>query len=305
MPFVKIADLNMHYETAGTGKNVLLLLHGNFASWRWWLPVLKHSPRGYRCYAPDMRGCGDTDRPEDGYAIARHAEDLGRLVQALELPRLHLVGHSLGGCVALEYALKNPGMIKSLTLVAPAPAEGQTVLKAMNNGRAYAGSAGDIHSAYRMSDRWGTTRKVFQRALGRMMRKEYIDCDFEALVDDAVRMSRDAAAGHMASLQGWDVRGALGDLKLPVLVVGGQDDELVPSEALVEVVEKMPQARLFIWPGMGHAPQLEYPQRFIRILTTFTDQHAVGACQRTRRIMCRVLLAMAKSRDPEVDLMWG
>ena len=76
MPFIKTSQLEMHYETGGRGKEVLLLLHGNFASWRWWQPILKNTPPGYRAYAPDMRGCGDTDQPEEGYTIVQHADDL-------------------------------------------------------------------------------------------------------------------------------------------------------------------------------------------------------------------------------------
>ncbi len=129
MPFVNTSDIDMHYETGGRGKSVLVFVHGNFASWRWWQPVLKDLSGGYRAYAPDMRGCGDSDRPADGYTIAQHADDLDHFIRALELPRLHLVGHSLGGCVAMEYALSRPKHLKTLTLVAPAPAEGQTVLQ--------------------------------------------------------------------------------------------------------------------------------------------------------------------------------
>jgi 3-oxoadipate enol-lactonase len=301
MPFVRTPDLNLHYETGGKGKDVLLLLHGNFASWRWWLPVLKNTPSGYRAYAPDLRGCGDSDRPEDGYTIAQHAEDLDQLVRALGLPRLHLVGHSLGGCVALEYALKMPDRIKTLTLVAPAPAEGKTVLKA-NGG--YAG-AGSIHSAYRMSERWGTTRNVFKRSLGRMMREEKIGSDFEALVDDAVRMSWDAAAGHIESLSRWDVRDALGELNLPVLVIGGQNDELIPPEALQKAVRKIPKGRLILWPGMGHTPQLEHPERFVRILKIFTGRHIAGTPQKIRNVFFRLMLAMAQARDQEPYLLCG
>jgi branched-chain amino acid transport system permease protein len=305
MPFVRTPDLNLHYETGGKGKDVLLLLHGNFASWRWWLPVLKNTPDGFRAYAPDLRGCGDSDRPEEGYTIARHAEDLDQLIRALGLPRLHLVGHSLGGCIALEYALKRPGRIKTLTLVAPAPAEGKTVLKATGHGGAYAGSAGTIHSAYRMSERWGTTRNVFKRSLGRMMQEDKVGDDFEALVDDAVRMSWDAAAGHIESLSRWDVRDALGGLNLPVLVIGGQNDELIPPGALREAVLKMPKARLIIWPAMGHAPQLEQPERFIRILKIFTSRHTNHMPQKIRNFFSRFTLAMAQTHYQEPYLLCG
>lgn len=97
MPFIQTSNLNIHYELAGKGDTVLVLVHGNFASWRWWRPVLDRLPAGYRAYAPDLRGCGDTDRPPDGYTIEQLAADLHAFARALGLPAFHLVGHSLGG----------------------------------------------------------------------------------------------------------------------------------------------------------------------------------------------------------------
>lgn len=293
----------MHYETSGKGKDVLLLLHGNFASWRWWLPILKNTPRGYCVYAPDMRGCGDTDRPEDGYTIAQHAEDTDQFIQALHLRRLHLVGHSLGGCVALEYTLKYPKRIKSLTLVAPAPAQGRTVLNATNCDDSFVNNADAMHSAFRLSERLGTTRKVLKRALSQMMPPEVIDGDFETLVDDAVRMSRNAAVGHVQTLNTWDVQDALGDLKLPVLIIGGRNDHLIPFQALQQTAQKLPNGRLIIWPRMGHTPQLVYPERFIKILLKFTKRHSAVTPTKIRKNICRLLLNMSKNPDHDAYLM--
>jgi len=297
MPFLRTSELNMHYETGGDGKEVLLLLHGNFASWRWWQPILKNTPRGYRAYAPDMRGCGDTDQPEEGYTIAQHAEDLDQLIGALRLKRLHLVGHSLGGCVALDYALSYPQRIKSLTLVAPAPAEGRSVINSSSYGNGFRSSSSTMHSAFRLSKSLGTHRKVMERALSRMMEPDLIDGDFEALVDDAVRMSQNAAVGHIETLNSWDVQDAIGQLCLPVLIIGGRNDHLIPPEALQKAAEKFPNGRLIIWPGMGHTPQLEQPERFNRILLKFTRQHSVARTTKIRKIFCRLFSRMFAAQD--------
>lgn len=303
MPFIKTDELNIHYETAGSGKEVLLLLHGNFASWRWWLPVLKNTPRGYRAYAPDMRGCGDSDHPPKGYTIAQHAMDLHQFIQKLRLPRLHLVGHSLGGCVALEYALKFPNRIKSLTLVAPAPAEGRSVLKTAY-GSSYVSSASALRGALRISERMGTTRRALQRVLSEMMCPDHIEADFEALVDDAVRMSQEAAVGHVQTLNKWDVRKDLGTLHLPVLIIGGQDDELIPPKNLQKAAKKLSNGRLIIWPRMGHAPQLESPQRFITILNKFTQQHKTVFARIIRYHLRRLLTVISDVCQHDYYLMY-
>ena len=292
MPFLKISELNIHYETGGSGKEVLVLLHGNFASWRWWQPLLKNIYSGYRAYAPDLRGCGDTDQPEEGYTIAQHAEDLNQLIGALRLKRLHLVGHSLGGCVALEYALNNPQRIKSLTLVAPAPAEGSSVINASNNGYGTSSSS-SLHSAFRLSESLGTYRRVMEKALSRLMNPDQIGSEFKALVDDAVRMSRNAAVGHIETLNCWDVRDLIGQLALPVLIIGGRNDRLISPEALQKAAEKFPNGRLIMWPKMGHTPQLEQPERFNKILFKFTRQHSMTRVAKMRKNICQLFASMS------------
>jgi 3-oxoadipate enol-lactonase len=297
LPFLRTSELNMHYETGGDGKEVLLLLHGNFASWRWWQPLLKNTPAGYRAYAPDLRGCGDTDQPEEGYTIAQHAEDLNQMIGALGFKRLHLVGHSLGGCVALDYALNNPRRIKTLTLVAPAPAEGLSVVKAASNGYIGTNCSSALLSAIRLSERLGTYRRVMEKALSGMMRPDRIGGDFEVLVDDAVRMSRNAAVGHVETLYCWDVRDVIGRLNLPVLIIGGCNDHLIPPEALQHAAEKFPNGRLILWPGMGHTPQLEHPERFNKILYKFTRQHSMTRAAKMRKRICRFFASMSNGRE--------
>jgi 3-oxoadipate enol-lactonase len=297
MPFLRTSQLNMHYETGGNGKEVLLLLHGNFASWRWWQPILKNTPGGYRAYAPDLRGCGDTDQPEEGYTIAQHAEDLNQMIGVLGLKRLHLVGHSLGGCVALEYALNHPRRIRTLTLVAPAPGQGATVIKASSNGYVSPSCPGTVLNAIRLAEQIGTYRRVMEKALTHMMKPDRIGGNFEVLVDDAVRMSPNAAAGHFETLNCWDVRGVMGQLSLPVLIIGGCNDQLISPEALRNAAEKFPNSRLIMWPGMGHTPQLEQPERFTKILYQFTRQHSLTRAARMRKKICGFFAGMSNGRD--------
>jgi len=136
MPFLDTPRLRIHYEEAGSGPEVFVLVHGNFASWRWWKPVLERIPKGWRAIAPDLRGCGETsggapDETLSAYGIPELAEDLAGLVGGLHLDAFHLVGHSLGGAVALEYALRHEPRVRSLTLAAPPPPTG---LAAMREG---------------------------------------------------------------------------------------------------------------------------------------------------------------------------
>jgi pimeloyl-ACP methyl ester carboxylesterase len=131
MPYVHTPGLDIHYQEAGEGPNVFLLVHGNFGSWRWWDGLLQALPPGFRAYAPDLRGCGDTagGASPETFEIAQLAGDLRAFADALGLRAFHLVGHSLGGAVALQFALDEPRRVRTLTLVTPAPATGLVALR--------------------------------------------------------------------------------------------------------------------------------------------------------------------------------
>jgi 3-oxoadipate enol-lactonase len=101
MAVLELKGRRIHYEMAGCGRTPLVLLHGNFASWRWWQPVFERLPAPFVAYAPVMRGCnGSPSNLFDGFEISLLAEDLELFVDALGLRRFHLVAHSLGGAVA-------------------------------------------------------------------------------------------------------------------------------------------------------------------------------------------------------------
>ena len=281
MPFTQTPSLNIHYELGGTGNDVLVLLHGNFASWRWWRPVLERLPANYRAYAPDLRGCGDTDQPTDGYNIQQLADDLYAFVTALELRPFHLVGHSLGGAVALQFALDHPEYIETTLLVAPAPAQGLSYkvsapsLAVMTEAQR-SRSLETLEGNYRFMRNIEINRPWMHQALSRMALKGMTDSDFKALVDDAARMAPEAMVGYLQSLDAWDVQAELSDLQRPILILWGTRDKIVPLEGLYRTARGLPQGRVIKWNDVGHAPQLEQPDRFIELLDDFTRRKSVS-----------------------------
>ena len=119
---VATGRLNVHLLSAGpaTGTPVVLL-HGNVSASRFWEETMLALAGTYRALAPDLRGYGETEaQPIDATRGLRDwSEDLQALVTALALDRFHLVGWSLGGGVAVQYAIDHPAALLSLTLVAP------------------------------------------------------------------------------------------------------------------------------------------------------------------------------------------
>src|SRR5882762_3212230 len=268
MPFLDTPRLRIHYEEAGSGPEVFVLVHGNFASWRWWKPVLERLPAGWRAIAPDLRGCGETsggapDETRSAYGIPELAEDLAGLVDGLQLDAFHLVAHSLGGAVALQYALRHEPRVRSLTLAAPPPPTG---LAAMREGTSTTArilrrvdpddrpSMAALHSTYRMHRSLGTNRWMLRRALS------------ESLLADAARMSPDAVVGFLQALHRWNVEAELPGLRIPTTILWGARDVLVPRAGLEKMARLLPSGDLVVWPDAGHSPQLERPDAFVALL---------------------------------------
>jgi 3-oxoadipate enol-lactonase len=298
MPFIQIPKLNIHYEAVGTGSKVLVMVHGNFASWQWWRPVMDRLPPGYRAYTPDLRGCGETDQPADGYSVEQLAADLYHFVTQLGLSRFHLVGHSLGGAVSLQFALDHSPMVQSLLLVAPAPAEGMSFLRVGQSRGALMSHLVDpqretsldwIESNYRLLRTLGANRPWLRRALRRVAPTLNGTAPFKVLVDDAARMAPEALVGYFQSLDTWNVQARLHRLKVPVLILAGEQDVLVPLAALERTAAEINQAQLVVWADVGHSPQLEQPDRFAQLLIEFVDQNSASSLIKTgRRLVHRL-----------------
>ena len=115
-------ETNLYQAGANTGEPVLFV-HGNVSSARFWDHTLAALPAGYFGFAPDLRGYGDSEpKPIDATRGVRDfSDDLRALVEALGLAgrKVHVVGWSVGGAVAMQYAVDHPGSVASVTLVAP------------------------------------------------------------------------------------------------------------------------------------------------------------------------------------------
>ncbi len=281
MPFIQTPNLRIHYRVAGTGNVPLLLLHGNFGSWRWWQPLLQQVPAGYRAYVPDLRGCGDSERPGYGHNIETLAADAQAFAKALDFVPEHIVGHSLGAAIALQFALEQPAQVRSLTLVAPPPAQGRSVVRnadwfSHSVSRLFDvdrdASVVTLGATYRMLRHLGANRPMLRQALMRLAPTLDYDNAFIELVSDAARMAPQAVVGHLQALDAWDVQTRLRSLRLPVLVVGGQQDVLVGADDLRTFARRLPRGRIVIWADVGHAAQLEQPCRFAFALFRFLQR---------------------------------
>lgn len=266
MSFIKIGQLNMHYEHQSSGDIPIILLHGNFGSWHYWHSFLQRLPAGYNAYAPDFRGCGDSDASNDGYDIKTLSQDILYFADQLKLEKFHLVGHSLGGAVAQELAGNSPGRILTLTLVSPAPASGLKTLHKPALSHSFFSSK----NIFNFLDNIGLKRKTLAAAFKKSMPgiKENEAC-LKVLVDDAIKMDIKAFDGFIATLRTWNGSALLQYFDFPVLIMYGDLDPVIPLQPLIKMQQGIKDCRFYTFKDIGHSPQLENPSAFNAVLSEF------------------------------------
>ncbi len=115
---MKLSSGQIFWRETGVG-TTLVFLHGSWNESSQWLPVIEQLSSTYHCLAPDLLGCGESDRPSTPYSIELEVETLAELLETLRLRQVYLVGHSLGAWVASSYALKYMEQVQGLILMHP------------------------------------------------------------------------------------------------------------------------------------------------------------------------------------------
>jgi pimeloyl-ACP methyl ester carboxylesterase len=257
LPIVTTPDLIVHYRHAGHGDQTLVLLHGNYASSRWWVPQLDRLSKRVQVYAPDLRGCGGKEartlcqRRVSRLTLDDLVDDLAQFVNALHLTNSILVGHSLGGVIAIEYALAHPDRLQGLVLVDTAPPEGLSLAASLARPLAVPLGFGN--------------RMLMQRALRQvgLPRRGQLAYD---LVSDALSTDPNQYVAFSEALKGWSVEAALPSLHAPTLLIWGQNDKIMPGHIGKRYLDLLPLAQMVTLPGAGHSPQIEQPDEFAAIL---------------------------------------
>jgi pimeloyl-ACP methyl ester carboxylesterase len=261
----------LSYVQAGSGP-VLLLVHGIAGTLENWQAVIEPLARGHTVLAPDLPGHGRSAPGAGDYSLGALAAGLRDLLVALGHQRATLVGHSLGGGVAMQFAYQFPEMTERLVLVSSGGLgpEVSPILRAA----ALPGAELFIAATAALGSNVGT--KV-ARGLAFVGLRPSTDVS-EVARGYASLVDRDRRSAFLATLRG--VVGTGGqrvhagdrlylDEGMPVLIIWGARDPIVPAQHGENAHEAIPGSRLEIFEGVGHLPQLEAPGRFIAVLERF------------------------------------
>lgn len=256
MTAVLASGLTIPYaETGNSAAKPVVFVHGYVESWRYFEVVLRHLPASLHGYAPTQRGHGDADQPVHGYLPEDFAADILGFMDALGIRRAHLVGTSSGGLVSQLVASTYPDRVSALVLISsPASLADKPAVAAMWE---------EVSVLEDPLDRG------FVEEFVRSTSSESVPDDFvDTLIDESLKVPARVWKETLRGLIETDVRVNLERIMAPTLLIAGDDDAFVSNDQHT-LLDAIPDARLVLYEGGGHAVHLVQPARVVNDIVDF------------------------------------
>jgi pimeloyl-ACP methyl ester carboxylesterase len=279
---VRLAYMDVPPGGAANGRTVVLMHGRNFFGLYWAQTIDFLSSRGYRVIVPDQIGFGKSSKPDVPHSVHAHARHTKQLLEALSVQRAILVGHSLGGMMAIRFALMYPDAVERMVLEAPIGLEDYRIPVP------YA-TREELTTEALQTPREATER-LFHNFVAQWRPEFQIYADVQVgwmLGPEAYRMARTAAHTYTMAYE-QPVFYELGLLKPKTLLIAGEKDRAAIGRNRVDAqaratmglwpqiarraAQAIPDCRLVLLPDVAHIPHLEVPARFLAELEAFLNE---------------------------------
>ncbi len=260
MPKVKVNDIEMYYEIHGEGEPLVLIEGLGYSTWMWYKQVNELS-KHFKVIIFDNRGVGETDKPDVEYSIEMFADDLADLLSKLDIKRAHILGVSMGGFVAQEFAIKYPCMVDKLILCStsfggpnsiPIP---QETLNIMLKGGGLYKSLDEI-----------------REAIGTALDKDTMNDEvLTKIMDEKMQNPQPKYAYQRQLMAGatFNREEDVSKIKSETLILAGRGDRVVPWENINLLNLKIPCSTTKVIENAGHVFFMERPEESNKIIIDF------------------------------------
>lgn len=256
----------VHYETYGQGPPVVLL-HGWLGSWGIWQQAMSTLGQTFRTYALDFWGFGESGKKHPQYTISDFVALVDQFMEKLGIESAPLVGHSMGGTVALSVAIYRPRRVQKVVVVG-SPIEGGALspLLQLAGYRPAAFLAYNLPVLLRLGLRLYAPRITSPADEWYRMQER-----------DLSRTTLESFLFSIASLRRTDLRPRLNGIRVPTLGIYGSGDNIVDPRQGESLKAGVPHAQIEVMEGARHFPMLDQPEQFIRVLHGFLVAPALQA----------------------------
>jgi pimeloyl-ACP methyl ester carboxylesterase len=269
---VEIHDKPVTYHQLGEGP-AIVLIHGITSSSRTWYSVMEGLAEHHTVIAPDLLGHGQSAKPRGDYSLGAYASGIRDLLAILDVPSATVVGHSLGGGIAMQFAYQFPDRLDRLVLV-DSGGLGEEVSLAL---RAATLPLAEYVLPFLFGPVPRGTGRVAGRALGKLgfrgsAQLRGIAEGLESLGSAEARHAFVHTARSVIDPRGQrvDARDRLYlSAQVPTLLVWGECDSIIPVSHGRRAAELMPDSRFEVFAGAGHFPFNDDPERFVSVLSDF------------------------------------
>ena len=262
MPRIEINGAQLAYQDVGSGSETIVFSHGllwSSAMWQFQLEVFKS---GYRCIAFDFRGQGQSEVTASGYDMETLALDAAGLIEKLALAPVHFVGLSMGGFIGMRLAARRPELLRSLTLIETAadaePTANVPKYKLLGLVARLFGVRLLVGKILRILFGRSFLADPARAALREEMRQRLLRADVTGMIR--------ALGGVITRLP---VEGELGKIRMPVLVLSGEQDTAVVPARSRRLADAIAGAKFTLIPRAGHTSSIEEPEEVNRALREF------------------------------------
>lgn len=260
MPYLHANNINLHYELHGQGKP-LVFIHGLGSSTRDWEFQLSFFKVNYQVLLIDLRGHGQSDKPDQPYSVPLFASDTAEIIRHVFPQGAHVVGHSLGGMVSFQLALDYPELVKTLTIVNSAPA---VIFPSMKD---------QLFFYLRFVDVRFFGMKHMSTHLAKMLFPEEQQAPLrETFIQRWCENDPKAYLNSLKAFRGWTVMHRLASLVCPTLVIGADKD--YTTVTFKEFYTRLiPNAELVVINNSRHITIIDQADLFNEALASFLKKN--------------------------------
>ena len=248
----------VHYEAYGRGKPVILL-HGWLGSWGYWLNTMESLKKEYRCYALDFWGFGDSGKRRTSYQVNDFVGLVDQFMDRLGIEAAPVVGHSMGGTVAMCLALTKPQRVQRVIAVG-SPVVGDS----LNIFLRLAGRPWIANIVWHLPVALQFGIKAFSPYVVKNRNEWY-----QMITRDLSRTTLEAFFSSINSLHKTDLSARLPAMTTPLMGIYGAGDNVVAPNQANLIAKNAPISKITMMLGSGHFPMLDEPQAFNQNLAEF------------------------------------